>query len=341
MDVLSDVLNTVRLRSAIQFCTELTAPWGFSVPAAQGSGGAQNDHATFYVVARGSCYLEIEGHKAPVSLVGGDFVMLVHGNAHILRDHPDSPAVPLERLAKKFHRHDACHAFHHGGGGSLTTLVAGSFTFENPASKPFLATLPALIHIQGERGQLVPWLETTLKWMAAETTSNNPGAHIMASRLTDILFIQILRAHIAEHAGSVGGCEEKAGWLRALADANIGKALELVHEQPDHPWTVAELASRVNMSRTSFSLRFAQLSGMPPLSYVTKWRMLKAGDLLHQDAATISEIAAAVGYESEASFSKAFKREMGVAPGTYRKEERNGVAIGVPPSGRTHASIKE
>jgi AraC-like DNA-binding protein len=320
MDVLSEVLNTIRLRSTVQFCTELTAPWGFRVPA-------QNDQAVFYVVARGSCYLEVEGRKA-LSLVGGDFVMLMHGNAHIMRDHPHSTAVPLERLAKKCHKHDACQAFQHGGGGSLTALVAGSFLFENPASKPFLVTLPPLIHIQGERGQVVPWLETTLKWMAAETTSSNPGAQIMASRLTDMLFIQILRAHMAEHAGKESDYKEKAGWLRALADANIGNALELIHEQPDHPWTVAELASRVNMSRTAFSLRFAQLSGMPPLSYVTKWRMLKAGDLLHQGTATIAEIAAAVGYESEASFSKAFKREMGVAPGTYRKEGQNGVASG-------------
>lgn len=318
MDVLSDVLNTIRLRSKVQFCTELTAPWGFRVPS-------QNGQAIFYVVTRGSCYLEVEGHK-DLSLVGGDFVMLMHGDAHVLRDHPDSPIVPLEHLTPQCLKHDACRALHHGGGGSLTAMVTGSFIFDNPAAKPFLCTLPPLIHIPGERGQLVPWLETTLKWMAAETTSKNPGAQIMASRLTDMLFIQILRAHIVEQAGN--DCKEKAGWLRGLADLSIGRAFELIHEQPDHPWTVAELASQVNMSRTAFSVRFTHLAGMPPLSYVTKWRMFKAGDLLHQGAATISEVAAAVGYESDASFSKAFKREMGIAPGTYRKVGQNGVAEG-------------
>ena len=150
----------------------------------------------------------------------------------------------------------------------------------------------------------------------------------MASRLTDMLFIQILRAHIAEHADKEYDCKEKAGWLRGLADPNIGRAFELIHEQPGRPWTVAGLAAKVNMSRTAFSMRFAQLSGLPPLSYVTKWRMLKAGDLLHQGAATIAEIAATMGYESEASFSKAFKREMGVAPGTYRRAGQNGAAAG-------------
>ncbi|MCI0696991.1 AraC family transcriptional regulator [candidate division KSB1 bacterium] len=318
MDVLTDVLNTVHLHSAVHFCTELTTPWGIRVPA-------QNDLAIFYVMTRGSCYLEVDGYKSPVSLAGGDLLMLSHGDAHVLRDRLDSPIVPLEELVKACPKCDGHRSFQHGGGGSLTAMVAGHFIFENQTSKPFLSTLPPLIHIHGEQGQVVPWLDTTLKWMAAETNSKNPGAQIMASRLTDMLFIQILRAHIAEHAGE---CDGKAGWLRAMADPHLGKAFELIHEQPNHPWTVAELASQVNMSRTAFSMRFAQLAGVPPLAYVTKWRMLKAGDILRQGQATISEVATYVGYESEASFSKAFKREMGVAPGTYRREGQNG-AIGV------------
>ncbi|MGH7598400.1 MAG: AraC family transcriptional regulator [bacterium] len=317
MDVLTDVLNMVHLQSAVHFCTALTTPWGIRVPA-------QNDRAIFYVMTRGSCYLEVEGLKPAVSLAGGDLVMLSHGDAHILRDRLDSPIVPLEELVKACHKFDAHRSFQHGGGGSLTAMVAGHFIFENQMSKPFLSTLPPLIHIHGEHEQVVPWLDTTLKWMAAETNSKNPGAQIMASCLTDMLFIQILRAHIAEHAGE---CDGKAGWLRAMADPQIGKAFEVVHEQPNHPWTVAELASQVNMSRTAFSMRFTQLAGMPPLAYVTKWRMLKASDILRQGQATITEIATYVGYESEASFSKAFKREMGVAPGTYRREGQNGAVV--------------
>jgi AraC-like DNA-binding protein len=318
MDVLTDVLNTVRLQSAIHFCTELTTPWGIRVPA-------QNDRAIFYVMTRGSCYLEIERHKPPVSLAGGDLVMLSHGDAHVLRDRLNSPIVPLARLVKACPKCDPHRAIHHGGGGPLTAMVAGHFIFKNQMSKPFLSTLPPLIHIHGEHGQVVPWLDTTLKWIAAETNSKNPGAQIMASRLTDMLFIQILRAHLAERSNE---CNSKAGWLRAIADPQLGKALELIHEQPNHPWTVAELASQVNMSRTAFSMRFTQLAGIPPLAYVTKWRMLKAGDILRQGQATISEIATYVGYESEASFSKAFKREIGVAPGMYRKEGQN-AAVGV------------
>jgi AraC-like DNA-binding protein len=314
MDVLTDVLNTVHLQSAVYFCTELTTPWGIRVPA-------QNDRAIFYVMTRGSCYLETDTLKLPVSLAGGDLMMLSHGDAHILRDRLNSPIVPLEKLVKACSKCDPHRSIHHGGGGSLTAMVAGHFIFENKMSKSFLSTLPPLIHIHGEHGQVVPWLDTTLKWMAAETNSKNPGAQIMASRLTDMLFIQILRAHIAEHSGA---CNGKAGWLRAMADPHLGEAFELIHEQPNHPWTVAELASHVNMSRTAFAMRFTQLAGMPPLAYVTKWRMLKASDILRQSKATMTEIATNVGYESEASFSKAFKREMGVAPGTYRRDGQNG-----------------
>ena len=308
MDVLTDVLNTMHLQSYIKYCMQLNAPWGIKIPSF-------DDAAIFYVVTRGSCYLEADRLESPVSLVGGDLVMLPHGNAHVLRDQLESKIVPIEDLCA---RNRGCRAFHHGGSGSLTAMVAGRFIFEDRASKSFFSALPPLIHIPGEHGQMVPWLDTTLKWMAAETNSNEPGAQIMESRLTDMLFIQILRAHIAE-CSREGRYNGKAGWLRAMADPSIGKAFEAIHDQPHHPWTVAELASKVNMSRTAFSVRFSQLAGLPPLTYVAKWRMLKASDFLRRGESTISEIAAAVGYESEASFSKAFKREIGVAPGTYRK----------------------
>jgi len=299
---------------------ELTAPWGIKTPAVA-------DAALFFVVTRGSCYLEVDGLEKPVSLVGGDLVMLPHGNAHILRDHLENKVVPLEDLVEGCPMHNAHRVFRWGGGGSLTAMVAGHFIFDSQISKPFLAALPPLILIHGEHGQVVPWLETTLKWIAAETNSTNPGAQIMVARLADMLFIQILRAHIAENVERERECTAKAGWLRAMIDPNIGKAFELIHEQPDHPWTVAGLASQVNMSRTAFSTRFTQLAGMPPLAYITRWRMLKAGDFLRRGEATITEIAATVGYESEASFSKAFKREMGVAPGAYRRVRQNEAVV--------------
>ena len=314
MDVLSDVLTTVRLQSEIHFCPQLSAPWGVDI-------SAQRDRAIFYVLSRGSCYLEVDGLESPVPLVGGDVAMLPHGAAHILRDHLQTPAIPLEELLREGCAGKAPRAFHHGGGGAKSALVSGYFKFENRAANLFLAALPLLIHIRAEDGQSVPWLDATLKFLAAESTSDVPGAQIIMARLTDALFIQILRAHMAQRAIEAHTCEKEAGMLRALIDPQIGKALKLIHQQPDHPWTVAALAERVGMSRTGFAVRFTQVAGVAPLDYVRKWRMQKAIDFLRQGEENLDEIAGRVGYESGAAFSKAFKREMGLPPGLYRKAQ--------------------
>lgn len=313
MDVLSDLLTTVRLQSAVHFCPELSAPWGIKVLT-------QSDRATFYLISRGSCYLEMAELPAPVSLVGGDLVMLPHGSAHVLRDRLQTPAIPLAEVIKECCSTDPHKAVKHGGGGEMTALVSGHFKFENRMTNYFLLTLPPLIHIRVEDGYIVPWLDMTLKFLASESTSDIPGAQIVMTRLTDVLFIQILRAHIASEAKQGSRCKNKANMLRALVDPLMGKALQLIHQQPDHPWTVAKLAEQIGLSRTGFAVRFTKIAGIAPLDYVRKWRMLKASDLLYQGEKSIDEIAIQVGYESGAAFSKAFKRELGVSPGLYRKE---------------------
>ncbi|HET6387128.1 MAG TPA: AraC family transcriptional regulator [Armatimonadota bacterium] len=314
MDVLSDVLTMVRLQSAIHFCPELSAPWGVEFPR-------QSDRAVFYVLSRGSCYLEVEGLESPEALAGGDVVMMPHGAPHTLRDRLQSPSIPFEKLSSEGCVRGTPHAFHHGGGGVKTEIVSGYFQFANSAARQFMAPLPPLVHIPAEEGQSVPWLDATLKFLACESSSDAPGAPIIMARLTDVLFIQILRAYIAQVDKDGETCRKKTGMLRALVDPQLGKALALVHQQPDHPWTVAELAQGVNMSRTAFAVRFSQIAGISPLDYVTKWRMEKAGDLLRQGEENLEEIAWRVGYESGAAFSKAFKREMGLPPGLYRKEQ--------------------
>jgi AraC family transcriptional regulator, alkane utilization regulator len=209
MDVLSDVLTTVRLHSAIHFCPELSAPWGIQV-------SAQRDRAIFYVLSRGSCYLEVDGLAAPVPLVGGDVAMLPHGAAHIVRDQVHTPAIPLEALLQEGCASPAPRAFQHGGGGGKSAFVVGYFQFGQRAASQFLAPLPPLIHIRAEAGQSVPWLEATLKFLAAESTSEVPGAQLIMARLTDVLCVQILRAYIAQEATEGQTCDQQAGMLRAL-----------------------------------------------------------------------------------------------------------------------------
>ena len=313
MDVLSDVLRTLHLNSRLEFRAEFTAPWGFHASACAG-------RAALYIVSWGNCLLEVEGAEGPIALSGGDMVLLPCGDSHILRDSPTTPTPTMPReafLATRLgqERKDP-HASEESGAGTL--LTAGWFAFESHLATPFLTALGSLIHLRGEEASRL-WLETILKLFCLEARESQPGAEIATARLMDLLFIQLIRASMAEHRGQGGNCS--GNFLRALFDSQLGRALERIHIAPERAWTVAELASEVGMSRTAFAMRFSRVAGIPPLTYATRWRMLKAGELLRNGEATLSEVAARVGYDSEAAFRTAFKREMGIAPGRYRQRK--------------------
>jgi len=308
MDVLTDVLEAARLKSGIYGRLELTAPWGLSFDRAA---------PHFYVVARGTCWLEADGEGDPIQLGGGDFVLLPKGGPHAIKDAPATRALPVEQVFGSCDRakSDAQPGgiVRYGGGGAATTLVAGYFSTENGAQNLLFASLPLVLHVKGDAGTTVRWLEANLQFVASEMASGEPGFETIVSRLADILVVQAVRAHLAQ---SGGGCK---GWLRALIDPQIGRALSLIHEKPEDDWTVESLASAVGMSRSAFAARFAQLVEEPPLTYLTRWRMQKASRLLETSHAGVAEIAKRVGYDAEAAFSKAFKRWIGVAPGAYRR----------------------
>jgi AraC-like DNA-binding protein len=306
MDVLTDVLQTVRVRAACYGRFELGAPWGVRVPA--------GENAAFHVVLQGNCWLEIEGNE-PVALGSGDLVALPHGHEHVLRDKQGSRAYPFHEVVQE-QLCEGDRVVQFGGDGSLTTLVSGRIEFEDRRHNPLLGVLPPFIPLVGDKGRGVPWLESTLKFIACEAASGRPGAQTVISRLADVLFIQIVRGHLSSLS------DESPGWLRALSEPQIGSALSLVHQAPERNWTVASLASRVGMSRSAFASRFTRLVGEPPLHYLTRWRMQKAAGMLRDGHSTLAEIARQVGYESEAAFSKAFKRAIGTAPGAYRRAAR-------------------
>jgi len=309
MDVLTDVLESIHVRSLIVGRLEFTAPWGLRMT--RGRPG-------FYVVTRGTCWLEVEGLDAPIQLGGGDLVVLPRGQAHVIRDSRRTRALPAADVLKSCTPHKTCQpggVFQYGGGGARTTMVGGCFRVDDATSNPLIRSLPPIIHVQGDGGTPVEWLEATLQFVAAEMASGQPGAETVVSRLADILFVQAVRAHLVQMR------DHASGWLRALVDPQIGQALALIHEHPEEAWTVATLAERVGMSRSAFAARFTELAEEPPLTYLTRWRMTKASRLLRNGTSSLGEISGQVGYEAEAAFSKAFKRWHGIAPGMFRKHQ--------------------
>lgn len=269
--------------------------------------------AAFHVVMRGNCWLEVEGIDEQIPLVGGDLVVLPTGVAHALRDHPDSSTVTLRELLS----HRPCRGqltLSYGGGGTSTTVVCGKANFENREINPLLSALPPLLLIKGEEGRAVEWLDSILQFIACETASNRPGAEMMITYLSNVLFIQAVRAHLSSLK------QNDESWLRGLVDPQLNIALALIHHQPETNWTVESLAKQVNMSRSGFAARFKWLMREAPLQYVTRWRMYRAAELLRSSNLTVAEVAEQVGYGSETAFSKAFKRQMGQPPNQYRQQ---------------------
>jgi AraC-like DNA-binding protein len=305
MDVLTDVLQSIHVKGFVFGRFELSAPWGFE----SGGGGGLG----FCVVTRGNLWLEMSG-MAPLQLGGGDLLLIKKEHAYVMRDARDSSILPMDDLIRSCPHRKGCQPggiFRYGGGGAETTMIGGRFEIENAVGNPLLASLPAVIHVRGDRGVPVQWMESTLQFISAEMVSGQPGAETVVSRLADILFVQALRAHLA------GG--ERRGWLRALVDPQIGQALGSIHERPEQAWTVESLAAKVGMSRSAFAARFTELVQEPPLTYLTRWRMTMASSLLRSGSTSVGEVAGRVGYDAEAAFSKAFKRWTGSAPGALRR----------------------
>src|SRR5262249_54270531 len=197
--------------------------------------------------------------------------------------------------------------------GAEATVICGAFLYDGEVAHQLLAQLPPFLHIRGEVEGLAGWLEPMLRFLASETRQDHPGGEMVVNRIVDIIFVQALRIWIDSQPGV------SSGWLRALRDSQIGAALERIHEAPAHDWTVAALAAEVAMSRSAFSARFAGLVGEPPLAYLTRWRMHLAGARLREGNCTVAQIAEQLGYQSDVAFSRAFRRQFGAPPGTYRR----------------------
>lgn len=318
MDPITDIFRTLHLRAVVQARLEATAPWALrhAPPEADSKAKAHalpvppSELAFFGTIARGNCWLTLEGAADPIPLTGGDCFLLSPDNTYALGDNPGSPAKSFCEAGPPKEN----NVIHYGGGGSPTTIVFGLLSFEKPALKPISQFLPKLILIKAEQARSLA-LHTTLQMLASEMAEGAPGSEVVANRLAEILFIQAIRSYIASGADC-----RSPGWLRAIFDSQVGAALKAIHENVNEPWSVETLADSAGMSRSAFALRFKELLGQTPLEYVTEWRMQKAVELLEHQDKKLLEIAKSVGYESDAAFSKAFKRVLGVTPGEHRRK---------------------
>jgi len=300
MDPLDDVFAAMRVQSAVYARLEVSAPWGLSF--------APGTSARFGLVVRGGCWLQADGQGPPTALAAGDCYVLPRGTGYTLRDAPGSPT----RSCAEVVRDRIGGVIELGGGGVPATVITGWFVFDTVAARPLMNLVPALVHVRMDQ-QRTQLLQATLQLFAMETSQPGLGSSLVVSRLADIIFVQAIRAHVAA-AGDAG-----VGWLAALSDRRIGGALAAMHRDLAKAWTVDSLADHAGLSRSAFALRFRERVGESPAEYLTQWRMFRAGCLLRQSEQSLGEIASQVGYESEAAFSKAFKRTMGEAPGGYRR----------------------
>lgn len=307
-DALTDILRSLRLRGGVYFRCDFSAPWGMAIRPSQ--------VAEFHLVTRGQCWLRLKSRKDAIPLVAGDVVVFPHGDAHAIVDAPRSHAVPAEKIVgDQSVEHYGPVVF--GGDGITASFLCGYFEFDRSARHPLVAALPPLIHVRGFGASDFAWLQTTVSFIAHETREPCPGAEAVVNRLVEILFIQILRAHIeSTHA--------PPGILAALADRQIAAALSLLHGAPEKPWSLASLGRQVAMSRSAFADRFARLVGRPPMEYLAQRRMEKARELLLGSGTNTAAVAQKVGYRSEAAFSKAFKKIVGIGPGAFRRGTAGG-----------------
>jgi AraC-like DNA-binding protein len=316
-DTLSDVLRAVRLKGAIFFAIDATAPWVADTPHSKEL--APNimpgcEHLIeYHVIRSGSCWGGIQGESA-IRLEAGDVLAFPQGDAHFLSSMPGMRGGPDVKAI----RVDARTALPipvaiHGGGSERTEIVCGFLGLDARPFNPLLSTLPRIIHVRG--GSDTDTVMRRLVDLAlAESGTPKAGSDSVLSRISELLFIEVVRRHVASLP------EEKVGWFAGLRDENVGRALQKLHERPAHAWTLEDLAKEAGVSRSLLADRFAYFVGVPPIQYLAQWRIQLAATLLRTTQSSLAEIAEQVGYGSEAALSRAFKRWVGTAPAAYRKQ---------------------
>lgn len=300
MDVLADVLRLASLGNAVITQSEMTAPWALLVPS--------EIRVAIHLIRSGGCWLRIPDGPQPLRLVEGDIVLIPSALAHVLADAPDTPPLPLEEglaLARQRAQDGELS-------GERAGLLCVEITFDHAARHPLAGMLPDVIHVPAHEARQGEALGSLTRILLEEAGCQRAGSEIVIARLIDALLVLIVRHWLeTQHAPN-------AGWLGALQDPKILRALSAMHHDPRHPWSVAEIAARAGMSRAAFARRFSLLVGQTPLGYLAQWRMNVAAKLLRSTGLSMENVALSVGYDSAPAFGNAFRRQFSISPGRYR-----------------------
>jgi AraC-like DNA-binding protein len=316
MDALSEALNSVRMTGAIFANAICTAPWGVAVPAMASTAHmlAPGTECVvgYHLITDGKAVVRLEG-AGDVPVTAGEIVVIPHGDPHTATNGAPSGLIDTGAYSARWMSGDLS-PMRIGGGGEVTCVVCGYFGCERHAARLFLAGLPSIIRINVRSDAAGQWLEGSICHLLGEAQSGRPGHAAVLSKMAEALFMESLRRYMEQLP------LDAIGWLAGARDQVVGAALALMHREPSHPWTVPELAAKVGASRSLLAMRFVQFLGEPPLTYLARWRLQLAARLLQTTQKTILRLAMDVGYESEAAFNRAFKREFGLPPAQYRRK---------------------
>lgn len=319
MDALSEALSSVRMTGAIFYRAECTSPWGVAIPplreyahlVAPGTGRV----VSYHLMTEGDAVARF-GDGQEVFLAAGDVLIVPHGDPHVISNGPAPIIVEAEGTLGPYFAGDLS-TLQIGGGGEVTRLVCGFFGCERHADRLFLSGLPMFIRINLRDDVAGQWLEHSIRHLVTEAGGGRPGRSVLLSKMAEALFIEALRRYMEQLPA------EQTGWLAAARDGIVGAAITAIHRAPGHPWTLESLAEAATTSRSVLTERFARFLGESPLAYLAMWRMQLAARRLQTSRDTVLKVALEVGYESEAAFIRAFKREFGLPPARYRKQIRS------------------
>jgi AraC-like DNA-binding protein len=313
-DVLSDILRVFRVTGAAMLRAEFNAPWGCETPTASAIAGLLHPGATrliiFHIIAEGTCWVEVDGEERRV-LREGDVVGFPHGHAHRMGSGAVEP-VPIASLFPPAPWAEL-PVLTHGGNGERTRVVCIYLHCDLLLFGPFLASLPTLLVVRHEEGPSGQWFDANVRYLVAEAVRGRPGASCLMARLTELLFIEILRRHMAQLR------DQDVGWLAALNDRRICRALNAFHTRPAEPWTIEMLAREAGLSRSALLRRFQRLLSMSPIRYLATWRLHLAAQAVRDGSEAVATIAEQAGFGSEEAFSRAFKRCFGSSPSAWRR----------------------